>query len=386
MKNYYSILCSGFLILLGAGFICSQEKSPKLGNDFDKDKILKVWKERQSKVVRAHFDLTCKQMIYKEVPDTSEDKTKTSGKSVGVEPNPPKDIEADGAGIVCIEGSKMKYVHDLPQWSLANRAIYTEHYEDIFDGKLFKSFRTPSSDANSYSLAVIKKADSPPSSKFFYLFPLMITIRGDDEKFVRTLANYELSSHTLLVSNRQCVELISGSNPDQNREVLYLDKDRNYIVVRKSIFIKDVPLWQLDIKYTADPEVGWIPQSWEYMIRNGNNRIEESARWNVAKYFINDSAPSDEINISFPKGTRVIDETGGGEVQYVIQEDGSKGRVIPLSANPTYEDLIQQPRRNKYRLVALASIGVILCLLGLSWLWKIRQRNRASTNTNNDNA
>jgi hypothetical protein len=180
------------------------------------------------------------------------------------------------------------------------------------------------------------------------------------------------------VGDRACVELIRRTPSQDRREVFYLDPARAYVVVRKQTLIASQPTWQLDITYMPDSTVGWVPHSWEYMIRvrsGSDYPITETERRKVTKYEIGCLLADDEFDIQFPAKTRVMDETTGDNLQYVIKDDNSKGRVLPSSLSPTYEQLQEQPERNTRRQILLIYLGGAFALLVLGLLlWRRKKR------------
>ena len=147
--------------------------------------------------------------------------------------------------------------------------------------------------------------------------------------------------------------------------------------------VDDRPTWQLDVTYSPDPLVGWVPRSWEYIIRAGTGiQILESGRRTVSQYELNVSIADREFDINLPHGSRVIDMGSGKEVQYVIKEDGGKGRAIPVTANPTYEDL-QKAEPRSMRRIAIGGAAVLLAvsiLMILWWRWRRNANGSADLN------
>jgi hypothetical protein len=141
------------------------------------------------------------------------------------------------------------------------------------------------------------------------------------------------------VGGRPCLHLQKPGG--QGRvESFYLDQERGYLVVRKTIEENGTVTWELSVDNAADRTVGWLPRAWRYSIRGDRDRqVLESGRATVTKSAINPDIADAEFDIRFPPRTRVHDYSDGREVQYVIQPDGKKGVVIPIGKNPTYDDL-----------------------------------------------
>jgi hypothetical protein len=173
-----------------------------------------------------------------------------------------------------------------------------------------------------------------------------------------------------VVAGRPCLELFRDYGPPGQREFLFLDEKRAYVVVKQMVALHGQPTWQLDVIYNPDGHVGWLPKSWEYVIRAGKDpQLVNSGRSRVISYEINPRIDDGDFDIVFPPKTRVNDETSQQEVQYVIGEQGEKGGEVPTRLNPTYEDLQKaSPRSNRllwgtvWALALAVALGAWVCL------------------------
>jgi hypothetical protein len=338
------------------------------------DQILAVWKTRQEKVQSARFELSVEQTIHK-------GSVSILAESAPGELDPPRDYIVTGTAGVSLSGSKLRYWYDRPQWDPVGKALHPSHFVDTYDGERYKQLRNPSSAQNNYPLAGIKPAQGSESAFQFPIAALFLTFRGDHPQFYRDLNKFAVTGRTIPIASRRCVELVRASAGSDRREVFFLDAEREYIVVRKATLRGEQPMWQLDIAYRQDPTVGWVPSSWEYVIRVGKvPQPHESGRYTVTKYEINPALDAGEFDIAFPPGTRVLDKSSGQEVQYIVRENREKGREIPTASNPTYQDLEKASARFN-RVIVLVVWGVVFALAGGGWLWLRHWRKKTAGNT-----
>lgn len=341
------------------------------------DQIIQVWQQRQEKVLTAHFELNCEQTIHKGSISFFDAMVSEKVKPLDSEPNPSRDYLVNGTATVNLSGQKMTYSYDTQKWDPIGKRLYPARYFDSFDGQLFKCLDNPASGQQDYPLATVRRAKASASALHFPLLPLVFAFRGDHSQFFQDLGRFKVNGRRIDIAARPCLEVVRTSGSSNRCEVLYLDEERDYVVVRKTILIKDFPAWQLDIIYDQDDTVGWSPRSWEYIIRAGKNHIIiESGRRTVTRYDINHQIDDSKFEIIFPAGTRVIDESSGKETQYLVRGDQERGREIPTAFNPTYEDLENAGTQVKRWVLATVWGTILVLSLGV-WIWLRLRRVRS---------
>lgn len=312
-------------ILAGAGWFLSptgpaaaDEPVPTI------ETIVKAWKDRQAKVERARFEFSATRTFHKGATDYL---AAIGGGKVTDVPNPPQDHRVKGRARLGVDGARLRYAMDMDEWDPVTRALYPEHYEDAFDGEVFRSLRNPQSPA-SYPVGQIRPAKKSPSATQFSLLPLLTAVRGDPAGMIAELASYKVSPDTIQVGTRPCVELVRELPARGRREVLYLDRQRGYVLVRKMTLQNDKPTWQLDVTHSEDRTAGWVPKAWEFVVRSPDATvIVGSGSRSVTGYELNPKFPADAFDLKFPPGTVVRDLTSGKAVDSVIQEDGTSRPV-----------------------------------------------------------
>jgi hypothetical protein len=335
-----------------------------------KDEIIAAWRLRQEKAQSAHVEVRCSDMLHKGAIDFMGLRKSPSVEST---PNPPRDFPVESSCSIWLSASRISYVEDRPLWDPGQREFHPQHYENVYDGQLTRYLRNPASATYSYPQSSVKPVSRSDIPTYFAIQPVFLCIRGAQDFRLDELARMQPTGRTVNVKGRPCVELSRNAQSSGQREFMYFDAQRDYVLVKKAILVGDQPSWQLEIEYSPDPTVGWFPRTWEWLIQGGRPmQAQESGRRSVTSYQLNAEIPDDRFQIVLPPGTRVLDETSGSEVQYVIRERGERGTAIPLSANPTYEDLLaarpgNPPNTKSYRVIIalslIAAIGVVCLLL-----------------------
>jgi hypothetical protein len=342
------------------------------------DDILEVWKERQHKVKSARFDLSCEETIHKGSNSFMDARRRrAAGMPPETAPNPPRDYLVKGTGKVTLDGFKLRYSYDHEQWDPVEKKLYPEHYVDVFDGESFKFFQKPASGHHNYPSASVSKADRSGSALKFPILPVILTLRGNHPQFFQDLVKFQTTGKTVVVGDRPCLELVRDSGPPGQREFLFLDQKRDYVVVKEMIVLSGTPNWQLDAIYAPDPKIGWVPKSWEYIIRAGKDHVLiNSGRSAVTAYEINPDIDGNEFDIDFQPKTMVQDNRSGQSMQYLIRADGEKGIEIPAAQIPTYEDLDRPAPRMKPWMWVTTWAVIFAAALG-AWIW-LRHRRRTA--------
>jgi hypothetical protein len=340
------------------------------------DDILEVWKEREQKVKSARFELTCEETIPK---GRNSFVDVLYRRKVGIppktEPNPPRDYLVKGTSAVVLDGIKLHYSYDHEQWDPVEKKLYPEHYEDVFDGEFIRFVINPTSAHHNYSTGNVDKANKSDSGLRFPILPLILTLRGNHPQFFQDLVKFQLTGHSVVVGGRPCLELVRDSGPPGQREFLFLDQKRDYVMVKEMIVLGGQPNWQVDATYMPDAKIGWVPKSWEYIIRAGKDHVPmNSGRTTVTGYEINISVDENEFNIDFKPKTMVQDKSSGRLMQYLIRADGEKGVQIPAGQIPTYEELDKPAPRMKPWMWFTTWTMMLVAALG-GWIW-LRHRRR----------
>lgn len=353
---------------------CGTIKAQGVTHSHTMDEILRAWKARQDKATTARFEMKVERTLPKGSSTLLLQMSGFGPKEPASNLDPPQDIIVNGTSKVSMNGPKMRYSFDVPAWNRIKHKTYDEHYIDVFDGQLCKFLRNPNEpNTQDYPAAVISNGTRANAALQFSIVPIVWAIRGDDPNYYNLLNGFKPTGQAVSIGNTTCVELQMKRPNSDNREVFYLDSSRDYIVVRKVTIDGGVPTWQMDISYMPDRIVGWVPQSWEYIIRGATmNSIIEAERRFVSHYEIGNPIGNSEFDIELPAGTRVMDNTKQRSVQYVIQEGPKKGRIIPSDQSPTYQEL-QIPESRFNRSLVLIFWGGVFCLIIVFWL-RIRWR------------
>jgi hypothetical protein len=346
------------------------------------DEIKKAWATRQGKVKSARVEWTSKKTIPKGLMDPI---VRAEG---GKGTHPPRDIIVEGEGELQFDERRYQFSLKSPVWSVKHLEVKPFEHVFAFDGDRHVSFIRVSPDSGPPTAHLHPSDHKTTELAIVSIAPILMTFRGTDPKFFQPeLDLFEVTGRVVTVNARSCTELVRVKRASAQREYLLLDRERDYVVVRKYIARENVVLLRMDVTYAQDPMVGWVPQSWEHAMQTGNKAIVESMACRVTKCEISPAQTASDFRPVFPPGTRVIDATTGTSMEYVVKPDGGEGERIPTSQRPTYAQLTEaEPTRLtwEWRTVVVWAAGVVFLLsaAGLVWIRYARRARRALASGN----
>lgn len=257
-REWYAVVSFASVMVL-QGLCLGGEPVPSIAD------IEKVWKARQAKIDSAVFELETERTIFK---GSSSRFINLDRRKRGLAPmpeSPPRDHLVKGRRRVSFSGVRTHDSYDEESWDPSGNRLYSKHCAEVFNGNLFKSLDNPSSARQHYPSGLVKKASQAGGALKFPQLPIFMTLRGSHPQYFNSLRQFRVTGKTVPVAERSCLELVRKSS-DQQEEVLYLDPARDYVVAKMVILDERQPTWQWSATYRADPVVGWIPHSWEYLL------------------------------------------------------------------------------------------------------------------------
>ncbi len=371
-----------------AAALCAAPAEGKGGPPTAED-VLKVWKAREEKVKTARFAWDRRETVPKDFY-----RRELGERVVGTGPQPPSDLALTGKCRLSVGYGVMKYEYDGSAWSVKHHEARPGSTLSTFDGNLYKRIHVKNV-ADNYPDAVIKLPGKNTSMEFndVGILPLWLAVRGAQMVAQQhyPLLLYEPSGQTMAIGGRPCREFVADNRQTGVTSRLYLDAERDYQLVRNIDTFKDIVTLKVDVAYAPNPEVGWLPDKWEYVIKDRQGRVGVSVACKLTSAEINPTLPEGEFDAQLPPRTRVTDLTGEKEVQYVVRDDGANGRAVTLDSSvpvPTYEQLVDAAREPfPWRRVLLAgsAVGIGSSLTALVW-WRLRRRSRTEPGVPNGNS
>jgi hypothetical protein len=377
----------GFISRLAtiAGTLYGWTAVGRCGPPVTADDVLKVWEAREAKVKTARFAWDKREVVPKDSGrDLAGDRIKDDTR-----PNPPNDLPLDGKCRLTIAAGRFRYEYDGREWIPEQYEVRPKVSVSTFDDRTYKRVRL-AGDVAGYPSAGINPTAERSEFNDLSIHPLWRAVRGAQavaKKFPLLL--YEPTGRRVVVNGRPCLEFARESHRTDTKHRLYLDPERDFQVVREITTAKEVVTLKLDVVYAANPELGWLPSAWEYVARGRSGQPLVSVACKLTSAEINPTVRDSEFDVQLPPGTRVSDVTSGKEVQYVIREDGDKGReVVRDGRGITYQQLVEagpEPFSWRNVLVGVSLVGLVGSCVVLAWRRWARRPSSGSAGTAGQN-
>lgn len=302
---------------------------------------------------------------------------------------PPRDVTYDMRPELFIDGEKMRYAHEDPQWSKDEQAFIHCSYSATFDGKLLKMLYERGAPDKPYPCGTIRAAEKHFSVNEIYLYPLLMTFRAADPK-VRPfdISQMSFSGKQMRIQGHACPEIQLQYPAGTGENHLWVDPSRDFVVPRYVVTSKGKVVYQIDVDYIADQQAGWLPSGWNIVIQFPNGGMRSAIRSKVIESEINSPIPADQFDITFPLGAHVENFVTGDT--YIIKKDGSKRPVQREEIGLTYQQLessrpgeLVDHRPRLFRLwwgwILTIGLGAIMLAFCRLWYKRIRLRRAGSS-------
>jgi hypothetical protein len=337
----------------------------------DGDAIAALWKERQEKVKTAKFEFSRtyfspKGGLNKRSPSIIIEWEKSPDFVDG--PIPSKDLRMTSESRLLLDGAKVRHDYSSEQCNFKKRDYYHKKEWNAFDGTHFRVITgIPAGEEGSVS-----KASYYPEANIGGISVLFTSVRGATNGVSFRPQRLTSTGRQAAIDGVECLEYEAYKTPTQSITA-WLAPSQGWHVLR---VIDNVPtsgvMNKTEVRYKADPTVGWLPATWEYThIVKGEVLLQTSFK--LTSYKLNEPIDAGEFVLTFPKGMKVLDEDapGGGGVG-TVQEDG---RVEPEDGRPAYYLPGTEPAARKW-----VRAGLIVATAATAGLlaWRVVRRYRRS--------
>lgn len=292
-------------------------------------------------------------------------------------PAPPADVNQKGECRLWFAGDKARFEYDDVQWSAEESSMKPQYSISAFNGSSFKRLY-PVHAEYTHPYGMIFGPDDNPDMSNSALTPLLRAVRPINPLFQPIdLAKFTPTPELITINGRACVVLTRAKSAS-TEERLYLDAERSYNVVRLTQTRENVIIFKQDVySWQVDPAGGWLPEKWDYVQRHNNGQLWASSSCKLLTAATNaDVAPS-TFEITFPKGTYVVDASKAERTAAVIDADGRPGTELSLVESPTYDKLndldnaARSQRRWQWALAAVTGVAIIL-IAGIVYKRRLR--------------
>jgi hypothetical protein len=336
--------------------------------------LVAAWKERESKV--ASFDFAVSGKEFKRATTIPEQAMIMVGQVPKSGPLSLPDLTTPVTiRVVSDQSRRARLEYTSTSWSAEKGGYVPQAVTDVFDGKARKLL-IPSGWLD-YPCASITGDIATQWAADVRFSPIGMVLRPLSMGFFDT-AKLVITPNTALVDQQPCLIVTHSQGQDLENRV-WVDPARDYVPVRWYEVYRGTTTVSIEIKYSSDPQYGWVPTSWNYAYLLPKGEVRESISCKVTHYEINKPISDDTFDIQFPPGTWVTD-TINNET-YIVREGGKRRPVVSGEFNgKNYEQLLHSnpPFRGWWTILVIANVAILAAIIGVAVHYKRLKKARVS--------
>jgi hypothetical protein len=273
-----------------------------------------------------------------------------------------------------VDGDKRARLDYDSQFPSAATGAYAPKAEvEIFDDGVIKTFQ-PYAPGMEYPSGSIYHRGPEGIVRNVRFLPLSMVCRPfnkpiglyDPEKFVLTGKTGIADEHTCLIMNYQ----------DQT---IWVDPAREFVPTRLFMSNRGITTMSFEIKYSRDPQVGWVPSAWTWAYLTPKGEVRESINCKVGHYDINRPISIDTFSVQYTPGTWVEDLIN--KETYIVRET-DKRPVLPREFDgKTYEELLNSdpPRKPGLTILVIINVAILIAIIGVAVCYRRLKKTRSAT-------
>lgn len=358
-----------------------------------------AWKKRQDRARTGRFISTEEQTDIKGsltwLVEHDKDKVAKSRKKRGLPPLPnnlvlpPATTKMTVHKEVWFDGNKVRTVsRGNNSFSVDSMAYRLNELIGVFDGDTIMTTLTSDGalDTKDVPVGHIEVARAPAELRFPSVRPILMAYRS----FSPSLARFDperlvLTKRTAMIDGRRCLEIehLDSAANKRSKSRIWIDPSRDHLITRTLSITDGFVKQRMDIRYKEHAEQGWVPSGWEVRTFSKEDGLDQVHVGTVTEAEINAPIEARVFQLTFPKGSMVIDEKEN--TTSLVMPDGNRRRLSNREQRLSYAQLTGlepvpgglAPRRSLVWMT-VGGLGGVALLLSLSYAI-YRYRNRLKT-------
>lgn len=288
----------------------------------DRDKVVSteivrtIWQRRQVAVRSAHFESSA-WMYYKK------------GSVIRRLGLPKTDLKyLDPSVGISVDGNRIRYENTQPRLESGHDHRYTS----AFDGTTSFQMESPGP-LHEQGVGILGDAEKYSDTGNLHLWPVLLWCRPFHPDVLGE-AQFEMTSATATIGGRPCVQAVTPMR-GESRSEFWLDKERDFVVVKFAVVSQGNPTAQLRIEYETGKEIAWQPSAWIVTFlgsKTGEEYTKSDAT--VQKSSVNVPLADDLFRIEFPPDTVVTDFRT--REKWLVLPNGNKRIITPAELNQPF--------------------------------------------------
>jgi hypothetical protein len=286
-----------------------------------RDSIYRIWEQREQKIRSASFGW--KQTARTKWESFGQPPGKSPGKSDPNEPAPGQFIEVVQQCLLRLDDNRVDFHLDSVDGERFRKPI---GYRTTFDGELSWNYSGTVKKTGNGSGAVVSAPNKFTDS--IYMRPLLLFYRPtqiDLGTFDIRQAAVGAESH--VIESYRCHLVTGPVDAAGLRRRYYVDIGDPYLIRRYEETVDDQPRIRVDINYTTETEVGWLPTKWKVTVFDGEGALKEDTVAELQTHNLHERFTVDDFRIDYRAGTLVEDSSNGKRRRLKLRE----ANFIPAS-------------------------------------------------------
>jgi hypothetical protein len=250
-----------------------------------------------------------------------------------------------GTQKIFVRDRNLRVEDKLPMFSMMTGKCSDSTHEGTYDGKVTRSLSSKSSEERNYPTGTIQIREGSYLYESASAFVRCYFLESDPRR-INKLQDFTIGEKNVMIQGRPCIELNWKRDKYEQREVLYLDRERDFVLVSRAFYVGGNVNERWSVHYARHTDLGWAPSTWEGEEFFGNTKkLFKTHKIKLVSLKLNPTLPDELFILKFPPRTLVSDMREKPEVKYVIRDNGEDGVRVPVGKLPTYEDLVRLNER-----------------------------------------
>ncbi len=312
--------CLFGLSILASCAVLPKPGKAQTGSSFTVEDIRSAWRlrEEQTPCLKLSWhtrEFTPKGAIVSE---------KMRGKTPLPAPDPPTDREAEYLRSLLVDKGRMRFTERGNYWDDRSKRYAPAEYTIVWDAKEGRALDRFLEEGGHLEGRIVNTAAevavvtaSPPLVAIWPLDPNLGGLRIED---------YRVTNRRAEIDGYSCTLLRKVSN-DTFRNEIWVDPQRDYLILRIDSRDGNFVRIRLDLKYQRDPQGGFYPAWWRRVTMKGPTAIRRSAESTVTDYSFTPEVLAADFGLEFPVGCFFSDQRGRTPVRYLVLP-GGKNRLV----------------------------------------------------------
>lgn len=207
-------------------------------------------------------------------------------------------------------GKQMIIVKDAKLFRRLNRIVWSgeaevpEEMTSVFDGVTAGSLHVTAKSSVGYIHSKRQHADRHN----LHVLPIVGHFRAlTDDMTILSPDKWHVVSTDFKLDDSTCVLVREGSEEDVQYRELWFDAEKNFSLVRRRDVFDGKTANLLNVQYTEDEAVAWVPKSWQ-VDRYIKGRLIDHSEAKVVSLKINGPVDDAVFQFNFPPGTEISDQ------------------------------------------------------------------------------